>query len=71
MPPRARKGLELRARRAARKRATAWGGAKTESMGQEGTRLRAEPPLSTPNENQSVPSVLGGKAVDAGDGREE
>jgi hypothetical protein len=33
-------------------------------MGQEGTRLRAEPPLSTPNENQSVPSVLGGKAVD-------
>ena len=64
MPPRARKGLELRAKRAARKRATAWGEAETGGMGQEGTRMRATPPLSTPDLCQAVQSVLGRKPID-------
>ena len=64
MPPRARKGLELRAKRAARKRATAWGEAETGGMGQEGTRMPATPPLSTPDLGQAVQSVLGRKPID-------
>jgi hypothetical protein len=42
MPPRARKGLVLRASRAVRKRATAWGGSETRGTGTEGTGMPDE-----------------------------